>query len=51
MGDVLKLVGRFRRGIRERGNQKEEDVGFCHPEIQLKSAGSSSREIKLRGDL
>ena len=46
---MLKLVGELWRRKRERGSQKEEDVGFCHPKIQLKSAGDSSREIKVVG--
>ena len=47
---MLKLVGELWRRKRERGSQKEEDVGFCHPKIQLKSAGNSSREIEMVGD-
>ena len=46
----MKLVGELWRRKRERGSQKEEDVGFCHPKIQLKSAGNSSREIEMVGD-
>ena len=46
---MLKLVGELWRRKRERGSQKEEDVGFCHPKIQLKSAGNSSREIEMVG--
>lgn len=31
------------------GKAEEEDVGFCHLEVQLKSAGNSSRDIKVMG--
>lgn len=46
---MLKLVGGLWRRKRERGRQKEEDVGFCHLEVQLKPAGNSSRGIKVMG--